>query len=45
MFYVCSCATVPEESAEPIVFAFPSRGASGWRQNGVARKWRRNGLK
>jgi hypothetical protein len=29
MFYICSFAAVPEETAEPTVFAFPSRGAGG----------------
>jgi hypothetical protein len=29
VFYVCSCAPIPEESAQPIVFAFPSRVAGG----------------
>jgi hypothetical protein len=43
-FYICSRVTAPAETAEPIV-DLSSRGVSSLTANGVARKWRRNGLK
>jgi hypothetical protein len=52
LFYICSCTAVPEETAEPIVDLL-NRGVSvvgiaarkNLTANGVARKWRRKGLK